>query len=344
MKQKEWFFGTILVFSIFLMCFIVYAYQLFYTPNLQVGTKSDVYFYIEEGEGFKSVLQRLKDEKIVHETVSFAFVSKLRGYQENVKAGRYLIRKGSSNSEAVTMFRAGIQAPVKVVFNNIRTLNDLTERLGEQLACGKPALDKYLRSSEMQKQYKLDTMNIISLFMPDTYEFYWNTSPQKVAEKMHKVYQTFWNQKRVKQAKDLNLSQQEVITLASIVQAETAKNDEKPRVAGVYLNRLRIKMKLQADPTLVFGLRDFTLKRLLDVHKNVNSPYNTYKYEGLPPGPINMPIAQSIDAVLNFEAHKYLYFCAKDDFSGYHNFATNYNEHLRNARLYQKALDLKGIK
>jgi UPF0755 protein len=345
MKKKQLFFGIILTVSILAVTAIFYFYQLFYTSNFLVGTKKGgAYLYINEGDNFQKVLKRLQDEKIVNNVVAFAFVSKLRGYQENVRAGRYYIKANSANLEVVNMLRAGIQAPVEVVFNNVRTLDVLVEKVGEQLACGKEQFNKVLRSPEILKKYATDTNNIIGFFLPNTYQVYWNAKPEAFIEQMHKNYKKFWNEKRLEKAQALKLTPQQVITLASIVQGETAKEDEKPRVAGVYLNRLRDKMKLQADPTLVFALRDFTIKRLYDRHKEIDSPYNTYKYLGLPPGPINMPTASSIDAVLNAEKHKYLYFCAKEDFSGYHNFATNYNDHLRNARIYQKTLDAKGIK
>ncbi len=345
MKTNNLLIGAVIGIAVIFICVIFYFYQIFYTPNFLMGqSQAGAYIYINEGDDFKAVLQQLKNKKLIHNTLPFAFVAQIRGYQKNIKPGRYYIKGNAGNSEVVLMLRSGAQAPVKVTFNNIRTLDDLVGKVGEQLACGKEKFNQVLRSSEILKKYNTDTTNIIGLFLPDTYETYWNTKPDVFIAQMYRTYKKFWTEKRQEDAKKLKLTPAQVITLASIVQAETGKNDEKPRVAGVYLNRLRTKMKLQADPTLVFGLRDFTIKRLYDKHKEVNSPYNTYKYFGLPPGPINMPIQTSIEAVLNAETHKYVYFCAKDDFSGYHNFAITYNEHIRNAKLYQKALDMKGIK
>jgi UPF0755 protein len=183
----------------------------------------------------------------------------------------------------------------------------------------------------------------MSLFIPNTYEFWWDTSAEELFERMHKEYQSFWTEARSQKAQDLGLSKEEVSTLASIVQAESQKSDERPRIAGVYLNRLRIGMPLQADPTLVFAAGDFSIKRLTAKQMAIDSPYNTYKYAGLPPGPINLPDINSLDAVLNFEKHSYLYFCAKEDFSGYHSFAVGYDEHLSNARRYQRALNAANI-
>lgn len=342
---KQFFFGALITVSIVLISAIFYFYQNFYTANFLIDKKvSGTYFFIKEGDDFKAVLKRLEDDKIIANKLSFAFVAQLRGYQKNIKAGKYYIKAGANNMSVVTMLRAGAQTPIKITFNNIRTLDDLSERVAEQLSFDKKTFKKVLCSKEILQKYNTDTMNIIGLFLPNTYQAYWTVKPEGFIEQMYKEYKKFWSEKRLTQAKALKLTPSQVITLASIVQGETAKEDEKPRVAGVYLNRLRDKMKLQADPTLVFALRDFGIKRLYDRHKEVESPYNTYKYLGLPPGPINMPIQSSIDAVLKPEQHKYLYFCAKEDFSGYHNFAVNYNDHLRNARLYQKALDMKGIK
>jgi UPF0755 protein len=182
------------------------------------------------------------------------------------------------------------------------------------------------------------------MFLPNTYELYWNTSADELLERLNKEYKKFWTQERINKAEALNFTPVQVSVLASIVEAETKKNDEKPRVAGVYINRLNTNMPLQADPTLVFALRNFALKRVLKVHMEVDSPYNTYRYTGLPPGPINLPSLSAIDAVLNSEKHNYLYFSAREDFSGYHNFAENFNDHLKNARLYQKALNAANIR
>jgi len=195
----------------------------------------------------------------------------------------------------------------------------------------------YIRSFEFEEE------TILSLFIPNTYEFWWNTSATGLFDRMHEEYQKFWTEERKQKAAALGLSQKEVSTLASIVQAESQKSDERPRIAGVYINRLRMGMPLQADPTLVFAAGDFNIKRVTAKQMAIDSPYNTYKYTGLPPGPINLPDLNSLDAVLNAEKHDYLYFCAKADFSGYHSFAVGYNEHLSNARRYQQALNAANI-
>jgi UPF0755 protein len=196
-------------------------------------------------------------------------------------------------------------------------------------------------------EYGFDTTTIVSMFLPNTYEFYWNTSSKELLDRMHKEYQKFWTEERKQKAKAIGFTPVQVSVLASIVEAEQGRwADERPRIAGVYINRMTSKetdYKLQADPTLVFAHGDFAIRRVLTGHKQINSPYNTYKFRGLPPGPINLPSPVSIDAVLNYEKHNYLYFCAKEDFSGYHAFAQTYEEHLKNARLYQAALNSKNI-
>ncbi|HAZ24348.1 MAG TPA: endolytic transglycosylase MltG, partial [Algoriphagus sp.] len=200
-----------------------------------------------------------------------------------------------------------------------------------------------LQDSVYIRKFDFNEETIMSMFIPNTYEVWWNTSPEALFDRMYKEYNDFWTDERKKKAAELGLNPKEVSTLASIVQAESQKKDERAKIAGVYLNRLKLNMPLQADPTLVFALGDFSLKRILNIHKETESPYNTYKYAGLPPGPINLPDINSLDAVLNYEDHDYLYFCAKEDFSGYHAFAKTLSEHNANARRYQAALNAAKI-
>ena len=201
-----------------------------------------------------------------------------------------------------------------------------------------------LKDEETAKKYGFNKQTFCSMFIPNTYEFWWNTSAEEFVQRMADEYKKFWNDDRKAKANELGLSQSQVSTLASIVESETQKNDEKARIAGVYINRLKKDWLLQADPTVVFAAGDFTIKRILNKHLEINSPYNTYKYKGLPPGPICIPSTTSIDAVLNYEHHNYMYFCAKEDFSGYHNFATTNAQHEANARRYHDALRKAGIR
>jgi UPF0755 protein len=248
-----------------------------------------------------------------------------------------------SNLQLVRKLRSGQQTPVRVTFNTIRTQEDLAEKISANLEVSKEQFLELLQDSVYIRKFGFEEETIMSVFIPNTYEFWWDTSAEELFERMHKEYQIFWTDARKQKAQDLGLSQQEVSTLASIVQAESQKSDERPKIAGVYLNRLRIGMPLQADPTLVFAAGDFSIKRLTAKQMAIDSPYNTYKYAGLPPGPINLPDINSLDAVLNYEKHSYLYFCAKEDFSGYHSFAVGYDEHLSNARRYQRALNAANI-
>ncbi|MDX2304453.1 MAG: endolytic transglycosylase MltG [Microscillaceae bacterium] len=342
-NSREVLFGFIIFISFLLISVIFYAYQIFYTPNFQVG-KKEVVFYIHRDTDFKEVLRSLKKDTIIHDPMSFAFVSRLLNYQDHVKPGRYLIKKNMNNLALVRTLRAGLQHPVKVTFNNIRIKQEFAKKIANYLDFKENELLQLLKDSSITLKYGFDTTNILSMFIPNTYEFYWTTSPEVFIKRMHQEYQKFWNKTRTSKAKSLGLSLQQVSVLASIVQAESNMSQEKPRIAGVYINRLQKRMKLEADPTLVFALGDFSLKRVLNRHKQIESPYNTYQNEGLPPGPINMPSIQSIDAVLNYEKHDYIFFCVKEDLSGSHNFAATYEEHQKNARLLHAALDLKGIR
>ena len=248
-----------------------------------------------------------------------------------------------NNLDLVRMLRAGRQVPVQVTFNTIRTKEELAKKITANLEVSEEQFLALLQDSVYIRNFEFEEETILSLFIPNTYEFWWNTSATGLFDRMHEEYQKFWTEERKQKAAALGLSQKEVSTLASIVQAESQKSDERPRIAGVYLNRLRMGMPLQADPTLVFAAGDFTIKRVTAKQMAIDSPYNTYKYTGLPPGPINLPDLNSLDAVLNAEKHDYLYFCAKADFSGYHSFAVSYNEHLNNARRYQQALNAANI-
>jgi UPF0755 protein len=248
-----------------------------------------------------------------------------------------------SNKQIITKLRSKQQDPVKLVFNNIRVKEELAGHISEQLETDSVSLLRLLNDADYLKKFGFTTDNIISMFIPNTYEVYWDIAPEKFMEKMHKEYLAFWTDKRKARLTEIRLTELEAITMASIVEKETNQNDEKPDVAGVYMNRLHDGWLLQADPTLVYALGDFSIKRVLNVYKTIDSPYNTYKYFGLPPGPICLPSISSIDAVLNFRQHQYMYFCAREDFSGYHNFAVTMNEHLLNAAKYQQALNQKGI-
>ncbi len=324
------------------VCFSYYPYQSFYTANIQVE-REDFYLYIPEGANFTTVKDSLEKHKVVYNMLSFAFIAKLMGYQDKVKSGRYLLPKNSSNLTIIRKLRSGQQEPLNFTFNNIRIKKELAEKLAEKLEY--PAADflKILNDSKAVAEYGFDTNTVISMFIPNTYKIFWNTSPEEFMKKMNREYKKFWSEERLAKAKAAGLTPLQVSIIASIVEAETNKNSEKPCIAGVYINRLHANMPLQADPTVKFALQDFAIKRVTQDHTAFDSPYNTYKNIGLPPGPINMPSAVSLDAVLNYEKNKFIYFCASPNEIGYHDFAANYRDHVNNANRYRKFLDKQKI-
>ncbi|MEJ8756164.1 endolytic transglycosylase MltG [Pontibacter sp. H259] len=330
------------LFVLLFVSFSYYAYQIVYTDN--VDTKEqDTYVYIPTGATYEQAMDSVEASGVIIDPLSLRFMAKLMDYDQLVKPGRYKLEDGWGNRQLIGVLRAGQQSPVKLTFTNIRLRSQLAEKLAAEIEPSEEEINALLNDPKYLETLDFDANNVVSMFIPNTYEVYWTISAKELMERMKSEYDKFWTEERLEKAEKLNLTQQQVSTLASIVQAETIKNDEKPRVAGVYLNRLEKGMLLQADPTVVFAVGDFTIRRVLNVHLRHDSPYNTYMYKGLPPGPINMPNISSIDAVLNPEKHDYIYFCAKEDFSGYHSFATNVADHQANARRYQKALNERKI-
>ncbi len=342
MKRQKIFIVLIVIITVLAVSFSFYAYQTLKVPNLLVD-QQDKILLIPTGSTFSDVQQTLNEENYVQDILSFSFLAKLMKYDQFIKPGRYLLTKDMSNLEAIRLLRSGKQEPVNITFNNIRLKHELAERLCENLEADAAKFESMLNDSALISQYGFSEDNIMCMFIPNTYEFFWTTTEEDLFKRMHQEYKRFWNQQRLSEAEAIDMTPIEVSVLASIVESETNKVDEAPRVAGLYINRLNRNIALQADPTLVFAAQDFTIKRVLDKHKEIDSPYNTYKYTGLPPGPIRLPSITSIDAVLHHEDHKYLYMCAKEDFSGYHNFSTNLQTHMANARKYQQALSKAGI-
>ena len=336
--------GLFITVCVFLATFSFYIYQAVYTPNFLLREEHEEMLYIYPGSTYEKVLDALSEGKFINDKVSFAFLAKLAGYPEKVKPGAYKITPDMTNKDVLRMLINGRQTPVKFTFNNIRKLENFAARLGERFPADSANWMLLISNPDTCSKYGFTPTTIPALFIPDTYEFYWTVSPSIFMKKMKGYYDKFWNNERMQKAQALKLSPVQVAILASITEAETKKIDEMPTVAGVYINRLNKNMPLQADPTVVFAVGDFTIKRVLSGHKAVDSPYNTYKYEGLPPGPILFPSKPAIDAVLNFERHEYLFFCAKEDFSGYHRFTSDFSEHLKNARIYQDALNKAGIR
>lgn len=323
--------------SILGISFAFYGYQIAYTPNILVD-KEDRVIVIPPDATFKSVQRQLHEGGYVHDLMSFSFVAKIMDYDKTIKPGRYVLRRNMSNREAILLLRAGKQEPVKVTFNGVRTIDELAAKITRNINMTPEDFKASVNAFADSNEYGFNRNNVISMFVPNTYEVYFNVSPQDLVARMHYEYENFWNEERKAKAMKAGLTPIEVTTLASIVQAETMKREEAPVIAGLYINRLKKGIALQADPTLKFALGDFSLKRILNVHKEIDSPYNTYLHPGLPPGPINMPEIFYIDAVLNYTESNYYYMCAREDFSGYHNFTNSYREHLRNATKYQEAL------
>ena len=301
------------------------------------------FLYIPTGSNYSDVIKILERDSILKDIRSFKWLAEKKNYPNHVYAGKYKLDSLMNNNELIDKIRAGSQDPVRVVFNSIRSREQLAGKISKQIEPDSASLINLFYNDSLIKNYGLNQETISCIFLPNTYEFWWNTSAEKFVYRMYKEYRIFWNHERQAKAKILNLTPEEVITLASIVDEETYYNGEMPVVAGLYINRLRKRMHLQADPTLKFALGDFSIKRVLNVHKQIDSPYNTYKRYGLPPGPISIPSISAIDAVLNFESHSYLYMCAKPDFSGYHNFAKTLSQHNINARNYQRALNKERI-
>ncbi len=301
------------------------------------------YLYIPTGSNLDDVVAIIKAQHILNNTESFKWVASKMNFK-NIKPGKYKITKGLSNIELVRLLRSGKQEPIKLTFQNIRLKTDFAGYIGKNFEIDSLAFLNMLDSIDLVRQYGFDEETIFCMFIPNTYELYWNTSKEKFFERMQKEYVKFWNTERLAQAKAIGLSPVQVSILASIVDQEALLNREMVRIAGVYMNRLNRGIKLEADPTVIFANGDFTVKRVLYKLLQKDSPYNTYKYIGLPPGPICMPSVAAIDAVLHFEKHNYIYFCAKEDFSGLHNFASNVTEHQMNARKFQQALNNRGIK
>ena len=331
----------LIVFSTLLSTTSVYTYQMLFSPNFLIN-HPDKMIIIDDDTDFKGLTNQLIEDTLLNDVISFSFLSKLMKYSENIKEGAYKIKMNMSNYDLISMLRAGDQTPINITFSYSRKINDLAQKISEKLKISEKDLMDFITKNS-QSNYGFDNQNIIGMFLPDTYEVYWDITPKNLLDRMKSEYDKFWNSERTTKLERVNLSKNEVITLASIVASETNKIDEADRIAGVYINRLRKNMLLQADPTLIYAANDFSIRRVLNKHKKIKSPYNTYMNKGLPPGPIRLSPKKYIDAVLNFENHRFIFFCAKDDFSGYHEFAITLSEHNKNARKFQRALNKRKI-
>ena len=321
------------------------VYSRVYQPNIVLpNSTSEKYIYIPTGAEFTDVVKVLSENGLLINANSFEWLAVTKKYTNNIKPGRYVINRNLNNNQLINLLRSGRQTPIKVTFNNLRNKEQLAGKIARQIEADSVDILTYINDTVFLNLNGFTKENVVCLFLPNTYEFYWNTSAEQFVSRMQTEFNAFWNTSRKAKAKKIKLNYFEVAALASIVEKEqNIKRDERPDIAGLYLNRLKKRMKLESDPTLIFALNDFTIKRVLNKDKKVDSPYNTYKHKGLPPGPICVPSINAIDAVLNASDHKYIFMCAKEDFSGYHNFAKTYAKHLINASKYQKALNKRKI-
>lgn len=332
-----WYLGGILLVLVFILSYDFYRKHFIANVNLPAHKAGHV--YIPTGSTSEDILASLNKDHLIINFKTFEWLAAKKHLKEHVHPGHYIIRKGMSNEDLLRMLIAGRQEPIKVTFNNIRTSEQLAERISKQIEASEPDLKRIMNDEIFLASVGYNRDNIKVVFLPNTYEFYWNTSAEQFIQRMAKEFNKFWSKERKQRAAEIGLTPIEVIVLASIVDEETDKTDEEARIAGVYMNRLNKHMLLQADPTVRYALGDFTISRILKKHLEIESPYNTYIHTGLPPGPIAIPSISAINAVLNYEKNSYLYFCASEDFSGYHHFSKTIEQHMQYARQYQKALN-----
>ncbi|MDC1106687.1 endolytic transglycosylase MltG [Prolixibacteraceae bacterium] len=319
-----------------------YAYKIFgFVFHPIVKTECDI--YIVNTFQYKAFKDSLIKKDALYDVNAFEFLAKKKNLSSNLKPGKYHLKKGTSGNNLVNQFLAGNQSPVILTFNNVRLFPDLAGKVGTQLMMDSLSVLRMVDDSLKRNQFGFNQYSYPAMFVPNSYEMYWTITPEKWLDRMHKEYERFWNGNRLKLAKTAKLTPVEVVTLASIVQEEIRHIDEMPKVAGVYINRIKRGWPLQADPTIKFALGDFSLTRILNDDLKIDSPYNTYVNKGLPPGPICFPSIKAIDAVLNYEHHNYLYFCVNKSFDGYHAFAKTYRQHLINARAYHNELNKRRI-
>lgn len=323
---------------------LLYHFYDFYFRSSTDFDEKERLVYIQPNSSFEEVASLLEQEDCISDVHLLRAFAKLKGYDTKVYSGCYTITRGMSLRSVMVRLVSRQQTPVKLVLPSVRTSQELAARMSKQLAIDSVELIDYLSDQQTAKQFGFTVETFLAMFIPNTYEVYWDTTPEKLLARLNKEYKAFWTPQRTAKAEQIGLSKVEVATLASIIQEEVLHETELPKIARVYLNRLRIDMPLQACPTAKFAAGDMTLTRVLQIHTQIDSPYNTYKYKGLPPGPIRYPSIAAIDAVLSPDNNDYLFFCAKSDFSGYHNFSRSALQHAQYARAYQQELNRRGIR
>lgn len=345
MYIKKILFAIVVIGLVVAAFFASYVYKVMLKPNTAFSNDTE-YVLIRTNANYNEVRNQL--EPLLEDIDSFDALAEKKKYTTNIKAGRFAIRKGMTNNDIINSIRSK-NLPIKLLFNNQETLEKLAGRVSLQIEADSIALLKAMKDVDFLKENKFNEATSLGMYLPNSYEFFWNTSAKEFRARMLKEYNRFWNENRIQKAKVIGFSPNEVIALASIVYEESKQAEEQPRIAGVYLNRIKVGMPLQADPTLKFAAyqlpqyKNTVIKRVLNIHKDIDSPYNTYKYPGLPPGLIAMPDISAIDAVLNFEKHEYYYFAADAKRLGFHKFAKTLSQHNTNAREYQSYLSSQGI-
>ncbi len=341
-SKKKWLITTVVVLGVILAGGCLVARHYLYAK--MTTSKEKVYVYIDRDDTVDSVMHKVEAVADPAAMAGFRKAVDIKDYAGNVKRGRYELNEGTTAWSFANTLLRGEQTPLNVPVPSVRTLDRLASAVGKKLELDSLELLKKITDPAVCKKYGYEPHTIAGMFIPDSYNMYWTVSIDEFLDRMKQECDKFWTDERKSKAKEIGLTQNEVVTLASIVTEETRNTAEKPTIAGLYINRLHKNMLLQSDPTVKFALKDFAARRIYNRMLTVDDPYNTYKYAGLPPGPIKIPMKEDIDAVLNYQHHDYLYMCAKEDFSGTHNYARNLSEHQANAQRYYRALNERGIK
>lgn len=333
----------IILIAVLTLCLAAAGTVYYYLLAPQFRPTKTTYVYIDRDDTADSIYNKVQQQGNPRNFTGFRWLARYRNLDANIHTGRYAIRSADNIYRVFSHLSRGHQDPMNLTIGNVRTLHRLARSLSKQLMIDSTEIATQLFDSTFQRKWGYTTETMPCLFIPETYQVYWDISVDELFRRMEKEHKRFWNDERLAKARAIGMTPEEVATLASIVEEETNNKAERPMVAGLYINRLHAGIPLQADPTIKFALQNFELRRIANEHLSVQSPYNTYRNTGLPPGPIRIATPQGIDSVLNYARHDYIYMCAKEDFSGTHNFASNYADHMVNARKYWKALNERNI-
>jgi len=342
-RKKGRIIVTLLILGIALICGSIVYKKLFKPVSFK--DRNYMYLYIGRNDDFEDVVDKLSSEGVIEEQSTFRWLAEKMDLDSNIHPGKFRITSGMTMRKIINLLKYNKQEKVKLTFNSqIHDIDEFIIYVDEKLELDSDEIEDFLTDEKrLEEDFGLDPGNSLGLVIPGTYEIGWAVSPEEFFQMLREKYQKVWNSVRRSKAATIGFTEPEVLAIASIVQSESSIQSEQRKIAGVYINRLRKGMPLQADPTLKFAHRNYDAQRIYDKHKEINSPYNTYKFKGLPPGPICLVSTQAIDATLNYEKHNYIFFCARPDMSGYSNFSASYSEHQKHARTYQKALDNLGI-